>query len=46
MSGLFDITLLLIYLLPLLGLVLGTLPALLVWRYCKPRRRQVKCQLS
>lgn len=38
MSCLFDTTLLMIYLLPLLGLVLGMLPAVLVWRYSKPSR--------
>ena len=42
MPGLFDTTLLMIYLLPLLGLVLGMLPAVLVWRYSKPRRRKAE----
>lgn len=31
MLGIFDFTLLLIYLLPLLGLLLGAVPAMLVW---------------
>lgn len=45
MPGLFDTTLLMIYLLPLLGLVLGMLPALLVWFYSKPRRSKAQQKL-
>ncbi|MCC5451365.1 hypothetical protein LMJ53_06410 [Rheinheimera sp. UJ51] len=33
-------TLLLIYLMPLLGFILGMLPALVVWRFSKPRRKK------
>lgn len=45
MPGFFDTTLLMIYLLPLLGLVLGMLPAVLVWHYSKPRRRKAENKL-
>ena len=38
MLGLLDTTLILIYLLPVLGLFLGMIPALLVWHFNKPRR--------
>lgn len=33
MVGIIDLTLLWIYLLPLLGLLLGAMPAVLVWMY-------------
>gem|GEM_PF-2688423 len=38
MLGLLDTTLILIYLLPVLGLFLGVIPAFLVWHFSKPRR--------
>ncbi|GGW64760.1 hypothetical protein GCM10008111_20850 [Alishewanella tabrizica] len=38
MLGLLDTTLILIYLLPVLGLFLGMIPAFLVWHFSKPRR--------
>ncbi len=39
MFGWLDTTLLLIYLLPLLGLVLGLLPAIAVWCFYKAPRK-------
>lgn len=46
MPALFDMTLLMIYLLPILGLILGMLPALLVWHFCLLKRSRAKRKLD
>lgn len=42
MPSLFDTTLIMIYLLPLLGLLLGILPALFVWHFSRLKRSRVR----
>lgn len=42
MPNLFDTTLIMIYLLPLLGLLLGILPAFFVWHFSKLKRSRVR----
>lgn len=42
MPGLFDMTLIMIYLLPVLGLILGMLPTLMVWHFCLLKRSRAK----
>lgn len=46
MPGLFDITLIMIYLLPVLGLILGMLPALLVWHLCLLKRSRTNRKVT